>query len=55
MEHARAERLLIAGGGENCVRLLPPLIVAQDDIREAIEKLEAACVRARAAKGPSSA
>jgi acetylornithine/N-succinyldiaminopimelate aminotransferase len=55
MEHARAERLLIAGGGENCIRLLPPLIVAEDEIREAIEKLEAACVRARAAEGPSAA
>jgi acetylornithine/N-succinyldiaminopimelate aminotransferase len=51
MEHARAERLLIAGGGENCIRLLPPLILSEADVREAIEKLEATCVRAAAAEG----
>ena len=25
MQHARDQHLLIAGGGDNCVRLLPPL------------------------------
>jgi acetylornithine/N-succinyldiaminopimelate aminotransferase len=45
---ARDEQLLIAGGGENCVRLLPPLILTQDEAREAIEKLERTCEAARA-------
>ncbi len=44
---ARDEKLLIAGGGENCVRLLPPLILTLDEAREAIEKLERACETAR--------
>ena len=48
MGWARDERLLIAGGGDNCVRLLPPLIITQEEAREAIEKFERACVRARA-------
>jgi acetylornithine/N-succinyldiaminopimelate aminotransferase len=48
MQHARDERLLLAGGGDNCVRLLPPLVLTQDEAREAIEKLERACERARA-------
>ena len=48
MQHARDERLLLAGGGDNCVRLLPPLVLTRDEAREAIEKLERACERARA-------
>jgi acetylornithine/N-succinyldiaminopimelate aminotransferase len=50
MAHARDEKLLIAGGGDNCVRLLPALILSLDEAREAVEKLERACVRARQAK-----
>ncbi len=47
MGWARDEGLLIAGGGDNCVRLLPPLVITQDEAREALEKLEATCLRAR--------
>jgi acetylornithine/N-succinyldiaminopimelate aminotransferase len=48
MQHARDQHLLIAGGGDNCVRLLPPLILSLEDAREAVEKLERACEAARA-------
>lgn len=48
MQHARVEKLLIAGGGDNCVRLLPPLTLTFEEAREAIEKLERACETARA-------
>jgi acetylornithine/N-succinyldiaminopimelate aminotransferase len=48
MQHARDERLLLAGGGDNCVRLLPPLVLTREEAREAIEKFERACERARA-------
>jgi acetylornithine/N-succinyldiaminopimelate aminotransferase len=48
MQHARDEGLLIAGGGDNCVRLLPPLVLTEAEAREAVEKLERACERARA-------
>jgi acetylornithine/N-succinyldiaminopimelate aminotransferase len=48
MQHARDERLLLAGGGDNCVRLLPPLVLSLGEAREAMEKLERACERARA-------
>jgi acetylornithine/N-succinyldiaminopimelate aminotransferase len=47
MNLARDEKLLIAGGGENCVRLLPPLVLTLDEAREAVEKLERACQAAR--------
>jgi acetylornithine/N-succinyldiaminopimelate aminotransferase len=36
-------KLLVAGGGDNCVRLLPSLLLTVDEAREAIEKLEATC------------
>jgi len=51
MALARDEKLLIAGGGDNCVRLLPPLVLSLNEAREAITKLERACeaVRRKAA------
>lgn len=48
MQHARDQHLLIAGGGDNCVRLLPPLTLTLEEAREAIEKLERACEAAQA-------
>jgi acetylornithine/N-succinyldiaminopimelate aminotransferase len=47
MQHARDAHLLVAGGGDNCVRLLPPLVLTLDEAREAVEKLERACEAAR--------
>ncbi len=48
MQHARDQHLLIAGGGDNCVRLLPPLNLTVEEASEAVGKLEAACEAARA-------
>jgi acetylornithine/N-succinyldiaminopimelate aminotransferase len=48
MQHARDQHMLIAGGSDNCVRLLPPLTLSLDEARQAIEKLEGACEAARA-------
>jgi acetylornithine/N-succinyldiaminopimelate aminotransferase len=47
MQLARDQHLLIAGGGENCVRLLPPLTLTLEEAREAMEKLERACEAAQ--------
>ncbi len=47
MQWARDERLLIAGGGDNCVRLLPALIITREEIREVVEALDRVCERAR--------
>jgi acetylornithine/N-succinyldiaminopimelate aminotransferase len=38
-----AEKMLVIGAGDNVVRLLPPLIVSEADITEAVTKLERAC------------
>ena len=48
MQHARDQHLLIAGGGDNCVRLLPPLTLSLDEAREAMQALERACEVAQA-------
>ncbi len=37
------EKLLVIGAGDNVVRLLPPLIVSDADISEAVGKLDRAC------------
>ena len=47
---ARDQKLLIAGGGDNCVRLLPPLNLTVEEASEAIAKFEKACEVARAQK-----
>jgi acetylornithine/N-succinyldiaminopimelate aminotransferase len=51
MALARDQHLLVAGGGDNCVRLLPPLNLTLEEAREVVEKLEKTCevVRTRAA------
>ena len=42
---AREERMITIPAGDNVVRLLPPLIIGEDEVREAIDRLDAACVR----------
>ncbi len=39
---ARAEGLLLVPAGDNVVRLLPPLIISEADVDEAVERLDAA-------------
>jgi len=36
----RAEKMLVAAAGDNVVRLLPPLIISDDEVREAITRLD---------------
>lgn len=47
---AREEGLLTAGAGDNVVRLLPPLIVGEMEISEAMQKLDAACLKIEASQ-----
>uniref|UniRef100_UPI0035AFF199 aminotransferase class III-fold pyridoxal phosphate-dependent enzyme n=1 Tax=Aestuariivirga sp. TaxID=2650926 RepID=UPI0035AFF199 len=37
------QHLLTIGAGDNVVRLLPPLVVTDQDITEAVDKLDRAC------------
>jgi len=45
-----AERLLAIGAGDNVVRLVPPLIVTDADIAEAVARLDRACAALAPAK-----
>jgi acetylornithine/N-succinyldiaminopimelate aminotransferase len=47
----RAENLLTIAAGDNVVRLLPPLIVSEAEIADAVARIDRACAaltRARA-------
>jgi acetylornithine/N-succinyldiaminopimelate aminotransferase len=41
----RAEKLLAVAAGDNVVRMLPPLIIEEPDIAEAIERIDRAADR----------
>jgi acetylornithine/N-succinyldiaminopimelate aminotransferase len=41
----RAEKVLAVGAGDNVVRLLPPLIVSEQEIAEGVARLDRACAR----------
>jgi acetylornithine/N-succinyldiaminopimelate aminotransferase len=47
---AREERLLVVPAGDNTVRLLPPLVATDEDIGEAVRRLDAAAIRVERAK-----
>jgi acetylornithine/N-succinyldiaminopimelate aminotransferase len=40
---ARDQQLIVIGAGDNVSRLLPPLIVTEAEIGEAVNRLDAAC------------
>jgi acetylornithine/N-succinyldiaminopimelate aminotransferase len=40
----RDQKLLTVGAGDNVVRFLPPLIVNEAEIEEAVQRLDRACV-----------
>ena len=43
VEALRNEKLLVVAAGENVVRLLPPLIIGEQEIGEAIDMIDHAC------------
>jgi acetylornithine/N-succinyldiaminopimelate aminotransferase len=42
---ARAEKLIVIPASDNVARLLPPLIINEEDVAEGLKRLEAACLR----------
>ncbi|MBZ6077243.1 aspartate aminotransferase family protein [Microvirga puerhi] len=40
---ARRHKIILIGAGDNVTRLLPPLIISEGDIAEAMNRLDAAC------------
>jgi acetylornithine/N-succinyldiaminopimelate aminotransferase len=45
VDELRAERMITVAAGDNVVRLLPPLIVSEEEVADAVARLERACAR----------
>jgi acetylornithine/N-succinyldiaminopimelate aminotransferase len=43
VDRLRAEKLLTVAAGDNVVRLLPPLIIGEEEVAEAISRIDRAC------------
>jgi len=50
----RAEKMITVAAGDNVVRLLPPLIVSEQEIMEGVARLERACERLRQSQKATS-
>ncbi|HYP58205.1 MAG TPA: aminotransferase class III-fold pyridoxal phosphate-dependent enzyme, partial [Beijerinckia sp.] len=47
---ARAEKILVIPAAENVARLLPPLIIGEEEIDEAFRRFDATCIRIEKSK-----
>ncbi|MGE0280521.1 MAG: aspartate aminotransferase family protein [Rhizobiaceae bacterium] len=45
VDELRAEKMITVGAGDNVVRLLPPLIISEAEIAEAVIRIDRACAR----------
>lgn len=45
VDELRAEKMLAPAAGDNVVRLLPPLILGEEEISEAVARIDRACIR----------
>jgi acetylornithine/N-succinyldiaminopimelate aminotransferase len=45
VDELRAEKMIAVAAGDNVVRLLPPLIISEDEIAEAVSRIDRACAR----------
>ena len=45
VEELRAENMLVPAAGDNVVRLLPPLIIGEEEISYAVDAIDRACAR----------
>jgi acetylornithine/N-succinyldiaminopimelate aminotransferase len=45
VDELRAEKMITAAAGDNVVRLLPPLIVSEEEVAEAVSRIDRACAR----------
>jgi len=51
----RAQHMLAVGAGDNVVRLVPPLNIGEDEVREACARLDAALTSLKAAAPAAAA
>jgi acetylornithine/N-succinyldiaminopimelate aminotransferase len=50
VDELRAEKMITVAAGDNVVRLLPPLIISEEEVAEGVQRLERACARIAAAQ-----
>jgi acetylornithine/N-succinyldiaminopimelate aminotransferase len=55
VEALRAENMIAVSAGDNVVRLLPPLIISEDELGEGVRRLDRACARIARARGVTPA
>jgi acetylornithine/N-succinyldiaminopimelate aminotransferase len=51
----RAEKMITVAAGDNVVRLLPPLIISEDEIVEGVARIDRACARLRRSRAEQKA
>jgi acetylornithine/N-succinyldiaminopimelate aminotransferase len=49
VDELRAEKMITVAAGDNVVRLLPPLIVSEEEMSEGVRRIDRACARIAAA------
>ena len=53
VDELRNQKMITVAAGDNVVRLLPPLIISEEEIADAVERIERACARlAKASERP---
>jgi acetylornithine/N-succinyldiaminopimelate aminotransferase len=52
VDELRADKMITVAAGDNVVRLLPPLIVSEDEVAEAVRRIDRACARIAEAAAP---
>ena len=45
VDELRAEKMITVAAGDNVVRLLPPLIIGEHEVSEAVARIDRACAR----------
>jgi acetylornithine/N-succinyldiaminopimelate aminotransferase len=53
VDELRVEKMITAAAGDNVVRLLPPLIVSEEEIAEAVTRIGRACERLARSPAPA--
>jgi acetylornithine/N-succinyldiaminopimelate aminotransferase len=55
VDATRAENMLTVGAGDNVVRLLPPLIISEEEMAEGVTRLDRACAQLNRARSRKQA
>jgi acetylornithine/N-succinyldiaminopimelate aminotransferase len=54
VDELRAEKMIVPAAGDNVVRLLPPLIIGEEEITTAVDAIDRACARLAQSERPAT-